>query len=153
MARRDPLSAIRLYLVAVDGSEASSNALAVTCDVARRSRARVTALYTIEVPRSLPLDADLAADLQQGEAVLTTAERTAADHDVRLEGRLLQARQAGAALVEEAAALGADAIVLGLAYHRPYGRFELGPLAEHVLEQARCQVWLIRYPPAPEAAS
>ncbi len=143
----DPLGEIKSFLVPVDGTEASYNALAVACDVARRNRARVSVLYVIEVPRSLPLDADLAPEAERGEAILTRAEEIADGHDVQLEGELLQAREAGQALVDEAAEQGADAIVVGLDYHRPYGRFQLGRLPQYVLEQALCQVWLIRYAP------
>ena len=78
---------------------------------------------------------------------LDAAERLEKQMDVQLDGRIVQARDAGAAIVDEAEALHSDAIVLGVAYHRPYGRFEVGELALHVLENARAQVWLIRYPP------
>jgi nucleotide-binding universal stress UspA family protein len=149
MPRRDPLAAVKTYLVVCDGSDASANAVAVACDLARRTRARVAGLFVIEVPRTLPLDAELHDQLRRGEAVLAAIEQVASDHDVRIEGRILQARHAGEAVLEEAAALGADAIVVGLGYHRPYGRFEIGELAQHLLEHAPEQVWLIRYPPAP----
>ncbi len=149
----DPLGEIKSFLVPVDGTDASYNALAVVCDVARRNRARVNVLYVIEVPRSLPLDADLAPEEERGEAILTRAEQIADEHDVQLEGDLLQAREAGQALVDEAYEQGVDAIVVGLDYHRPYGRFQLGRLPQYVLEQALCQVWLIRYAPEPSEGS
>jgi nucleotide-binding universal stress UspA family protein len=142
----DPLRDITSFLVPVDGTAASYNALAVACDVARRRRARVSALHVIEVPRTLPLDADLVPEAERGEEILTRAEEIADAHDVQLEGELLQAREAGQALVDEAVELGTSAIVLGLDYHqRPYRRFELGRLPQYVLANAPCEVWLIRY--------
>ena len=141
----DPLRA-RSFLVPLDGSDAAYGALVAACETARKTKASVSAVYVIEVPRSLPLDADLLAEGQRGEEVLEQAETLAASHDVRLEGELLQARQAGHVVIDEAVERGADAIVIGLAYHRPYGRFELGGLAEYVLEHAPGFVWLIRYP-------
>lgn len=149
---RAALGAIHSFLVAIDGSEAATNALAVTCEIARRSHARVAALHVIEVPRSLPLDAELTAELEHGEAILNEAEALGRRYDVELEGRILQARHAGVAVVDEAAALEADAIVIGLDYHRPYGKFELGQVPQYALENARAQVWLIRYPPGPDEA-
>jgi nucleotide-binding universal stress UspA family protein len=143
------LGAIRSFLVGIDGTNAASNALAVTCEIARRGHASVSALHVIEVPRSLPVDAELAGELERGETIVNNAEQLATRYDIRIDGRILQARNAGAAVVDEAAALGVDAIVLGLDYHRPYGRFELGALPLYVLENARAQVWLIRYPPEP----
>lgn len=141
----DPLRA-RSFLVPVDGSDAAYGALVAACETARKTKASVSAVYVIEVPRSLPLDADLIAEGQRGEEILEHAESLAASHDVRLEADLLQARQAGHVVIDEALERGADAIVIGLAYHRPYGRFELGSLAEYVLEHAPGFVWLIRYP-------
>ena len=148
----DPLRA-RSFLVPLDGSEASYGALIAACEAARKTKAAVSAVYVIEVPRSLPLDADLVAEGQRGEEVLEHAETLAASHDVHLEGDMLQARQAGHVIIDEAIERGADAIVIGLEYHRPYGRFELGALAEYVLEHAPGFVWLIRYPVPPKAAA
>jgi nucleotide-binding universal stress UspA family protein len=148
----DPLRA-RSFLVPLDGSDAAYGALAAACETARKTKASVSAVYVIEVPRSLPLDADLVAEGQRGEEILERAETLAASHDVRIEGDLLQARLSGHVIIDEAVERGADAIVIGLAYHRPYGRFELGSLAEYVLEHAPGFVWLIRYPVSEEAPS
>ena len=145
----DPLGEVRSFLVPLDGTDASYNAFAVVCDIARRTRAKVSALHAIEVPRSQQLDASLAAETDRAEAILTRAEEIAGEHDVRVECELLQAREAGQALVDEAVDQRTDAVVVGLDYHRPYGRFELGRLPQYVLTNAPCQVWLIRYPPEP----
>ena len=147
----DPLR-VRSFLVPLDGSEAAYGALVAACETARKTKASVSAVCVIEVPRSLPLDADLVAEGQRGEEILEHAETLAASHDIRLDGDLLQARQAGHVVIDEAAERGADAIVIGLAYHRPYGRFELGSLAEYILEHAPGFVWLIRYPIPGETA-
>ena len=142
----DPLREITSYLIPVDGSVASYNALAVVCDVARRHHAKVAAVHVIEVPRSLPVEAELTPEAERGEEILTRAEAIADEHDVQLDGSLVQARDAGQALVDEAIDVGAGAIVVGLDYrHRPYGRFELGRLPQYVLTNAPCEVWLIRY--------
>ena len=140
------LADIRSFLVVLDGGRASKNGLAVTCEVARRSHAPVAALHVIEVPRSLPLEAELPAEFDRGEAILSEAEALGRRHDVQVDGRILQARNAGVAVVDEASALQADAIVMGLDYHRPSGKFELGQVPLYVLENARVMVWLIRYP-------
>jgi len=148
----DPLR-VRSFLVPLDGSDAAYGALIAACETARKTKASVSAVCVIEVPRSLPLDADLVAEGQRGEEILERAETLAAAHDVRIEGDLLQARQAGHVIIDEAVERNADAIVIGLAYHRPYGRFELGSLAEYVLEHAPGFVWLIRYPALGDPAS
>jgi len=141
----DPLRA-RSFLVPLDGGEAAYGALVAACEVARKTKASVSAIYIIEVPRSLPLDADLVAEGQRGEEILEHAESLAASHDIHLEGDLVQARQAGHVIIDEAVERGADTIVIGLPYNRPYGRFALGSLTDYVLEHAPGFVWLIRYP-------
>ncbi|MBT5773010.1 MAG: universal stress protein [Dehalococcoidia bacterium] len=141
----DPLQA-KAFLVPLDGTDAAYGALVAACGVARKTRAAVHALYVIEVPRSLPIEADMVAEGQRGEEVLERAEELAAALDVRLEAELLQARQEAHVILDEAAERGADAIVIGLEYHRPYGRYELGKVATYVLERAPGFVWLIRYP-------
>ena len=150
MVRVAPLEAVRSILVVVDGTSASNYALAVACETARRQHASIFALHVVEVPRRLPVDAEMSAELERGEEILAAAEAAAARYDLKLEGNILQARNAGSAVVDEAAALRVDAVVIGLAYHRSYGRYDLGQMASYVLENAPAQVWVIRYPPAAE---
>jgi nucleotide-binding universal stress UspA family protein len=146
----EPLRGLGRYLVPVDGSDASYAALAATCDVARMHRADVSAIFVIEVPRTLPLDADMRGDFDRGEDVLTQAEQVGRDHKVKVDASMCQARQAGHAVVDEAIEDDVDAIVVGVDYHRPYGRFRLGRLPEYVLANAPCEVWLFRYAPPDE---
>lgn len=139
-------SDVQSYLVAVDGSEAAYAALATTCDLAKRTKAAVAVLHVIEVPRSVALDAEMARDVERGERFLAKAERVASEHGVSVQADMVQARQAGHAVVDEAVDRGVGVIVLGVEYHRPLGQFTLGRLPLYVLEHAPTQVWLIRYP-------
>lgn len=145
MPQIDPLKAVRSILVPVDGSEASYNALATVCEIARHTKAQVAALHVIEVPRAQALDADLPDEAERGEVYLERAERLAGDHKVKLRGELLQARHAGPAIVDEAAAGEIDAIAIGLGAGGPYGRFQLNEATQYVLEHAGCDVWVFRY--------
>ena len=138
---------VERLLVPLDGSAAAYQALGTACEIARAHRASVSALHVIEVPRTLPLDADLDGDFDRGEAILSRAEEVARDHKVALEGAMCQARQAGHAVVDEAIERNTDAIVVGVGYERPYGRFRLGRLPQYVLAHAPCEVWLFRYTP------
>ena len=153
MAKLEPLRKVGRYLVPVDGSAASYAALAATCDVARLNRADVAALFVIEVPRTLPLDADMRGAVDRAEDILTEAEQIGRDHKVNVDASMCQARQAGHAVVDEAIEDGTDAIVVGVNYHRPYGRFRLGRLPDYVLANAPCEVWLFRYSPADQAVA
>jgi nucleotide-binding universal stress UspA family protein len=98
----------------------------------------------IEVPRSLALDAEMVSEVQSGDAMLERAELVARDYGLKVEGDLVQAREAGHAIVDEAIERGVDVIVIGVDYDRPYGRFALGSLSDYLLEHAPGQVWVIR---------
>ncbi len=144
----DPIAELDSLLVPLDGSEASLRALAIACDIARRSKScGVSAVHVIEVPRRLPLDSEMLAEIDRGEQILEQAEALAQEREVALDGDLLQARQAGPAIVDEATERGTGAIVIGVEYHRPHGAFQLGRLPRYALVHAPCEVWLIRYPP------
>jgi nucleotide-binding universal stress UspA family protein len=82
--------------------------------------------------------------------MLSQAEKIADDQDFEVEAELLQAREAGHAVVDEAAERHADVIIVGLEAERPFGGFQLGRLPQYALKNAPCHVWLWRH--APEGA-
>jgi len=61
-----------------------------------------------------------------------------------VETELVQARDTGPALVDEAVEWGADLIVMGLPYKRRFGEFNLGKTVPYVLKNATCRVMLFR---------
>lgn len=138
--------AFKSVLVPVDGTEASLMAVEFACNMVRRSRGKVHVVHVIEVRRALPLDADLTTEARQGEEILTQAEVAAKRQDYEVDGELLQARDAGHAIVDEAIERGADAIVIGVPYTRPFGEFELGRVPAQVMKTAPCEVVLLRMP-------
>lgn len=133
-------------LVPVDGSDASMDAVALACSIARRNKGKVYVVHAIEVHRSLPLDAELQPDATRGEEILSRAEQVARRMDFDIEGELLQTREAGHAIVDEAAERGVDLIILGMGYERPFGEFQLGKIAQHLVKNAPSHVWLCRHP-------
>ena len=133
-------------MVPVNGSHASLQAVAVACDVARKNKAKLYVVHVIEVKRTLPLDAQLEQESAAGEDVLSQAGRVAREQDCDVEGEILQAREAGPAIVDEAIERGVDLIVLGMAYRQPFGEFQLGRIVQYVLKSAPCEVWVCRHP-------
>ena len=133
-------------LVPIDGSEGSLDALALACLLAKRNKGKVYAVYVIEVARTLPLDAELTPEARRGEEVLTQAEQVADSLDFEVAGELLQARDAGHAIVDEAIERTVDGIVLGMSYKRSLGEFQMGRTAQYILKNAPCQVIVCRAP-------
>ncbi len=83
-------------------------------------------------------------EVRKGEAVLDQAERVAEELDYEVDAELLQAREVGPAVVDEAIERGVDLIVLGVPYKKRFGEFNLGKVAPYVLKNAPCRVWLVR---------
>ena len=152
---------LKEMLVPVDGSAVSLDAVALACTIAKRNKGKVYVVYVIEVSRSLPLDADLTNEARKGEEILSRAEQVADSLDFAVAGELLQAREAGHAIVDEAIEKGVDGIVLGVEHQdaglevgytwereqKPRllrGGLKLGNVALHVLQHAPCGVLLIR---------
>jgi nucleotide-binding universal stress UspA family protein len=135
-------------LVAVSGSRADDEVVKLGCDMARKAKATVHIVYVIEVKRSLPLDAVIDTELKKAEEILTHAEEIASDRDCEVEVDLIQARDVGPAIVDQARERGADLIVLGLDYKKRFGLFSLGKVIPYVIEEAPCRVVICREPMA-----
>ena len=71
---------------------------------------------------------------------------------MKLEPVLLQARDVGAALVDEATERGADLLVVGLPYRKRFGgEFAIGRTIPYILQNAPCAVWVVREPMTEES--
>ena len=138
--------AAKNILVPISGSGADEEAIELACTLSKRYKAAVYVAYVIEVDRSLPLDAQIESEMEKAEEVLTHAEDLAAEEDCDIETDLLQAREAGPGIVNEAVERGADLIVMGVGYKKPLGIFDLGETIPYVLREAPCQVLLYRGP-------
>jgi nucleotide-binding universal stress UspA family protein len=101
----------------------------------------------------MPLDADIASRSEEAQQILDHAEVTAEALKSRLEPVLLQAREVGAALVDEATEREADLLVVGLPYRKRFGGdFVIGRTIPYVLQHAPCEVWVVREPIPAEPA-
>jgi len=131
-------------LVPISNSPASLEAVAVACAIAKQRKGRVYAVHVIEVLRSLPLNAEMEAEARKGEQLIHRAEEIAAHAGGQMTGALLQAREAGQAIVDEARDRSVEAIILGIGYNRVLGNFQVGRTADYILKHATSQVWVIR---------
>lgn len=137
---------VNKLLVPVSGSSADRQALELACSSAKRNKAKVYAIYVIRVKRTLPLDAEMQSEVQKGEEVLDAAERIVAEADYSVETEILQAREVGPAIVDDAAERAIDVIVMGVPYKKEFGEYTLGKTTMHVLKHAPCWVWICREP-------
>lgn len=135
-------------VVYVTGGPEDQHLLEIVEKIGQRQNTFITIAYVVEVQQSMPLDAELPAEVERGESVLHDAELFAnrcvhgrRDH---ITTELLQARSAGAAIVDEAIESGADAIMLSCSIRKKHGRPILGDAVEYVLRNAPCEVMVIR---------
>ena len=141
-----PVSKIRQILVPLNGDPTDRDAIDLACRLAKAAKAHIFAVYVIEVKRTLPLDAEIPPEIDRGDAVLRMAEDWAGEYGLEIETELLQAREPGPALVDEAMERGVDLIMLGLAYKTHLGDFDPGKTASYLLRKAPCRVWVLRGP-------
>src|SRR3989304_4395279 len=138
---------VKRVLVPVNGDKSDEEAIKLACSIAKKSKAKVTALHVIEVERALPLDARLDSDIRKAEQIFEHLERVAEEEeDYQIQSELLQAREAGPAIVEEAMKKGADLIIMGFTYKKRFGQFSLGGTLPYVLRNAQCRVLVCREP-------
>jgi nucleotide-binding universal stress UspA family protein len=133
-------------LVAVNGKDADVEVVKLACNLAKKPKAKVYVVYVIEVKRSLPLDAMIESEIGKAEKVLARAEEIASDKDYEVETNLIQAREVGPAIVDEAREREVTLILMGVTYKKRFGVFNLGRVIPYVLEEAPCRVLLCREP-------
>jgi nucleotide-binding universal stress UspA family protein len=134
-------------ILAVGGGPMDQAIVRLTAGLARPAKAEMVAVHVVEIDWTLPLDADVASGSEDAHRALDLAEEAAEEAGMSLETVLLQARDVGAAIVDEAAERGADVIVLGLPYRMRFGgAFEMSRTVPYVLKNAPCAVWVVRQP-------
>jgi nucleotide-binding universal stress UspA family protein len=92
------------------------------------------------------LDAVIESEIHRAEEALARAEDVASDKDYEVETDLIQGRDAGPAIVDEAMDKEVDLILMGFTYKKRFGVFNLGRVIPYVLEEAPCRVLLYREP-------
>ena len=129
-------------LVPIIGTEADEEAMKLACRLAKKDRGKIWAVYVITVQRTLPLDAEVKPEIQKAEDILGHMEMVAEEQDYEVETDVLQAREAGPAIIDEAVERGVDLILMGVKYKRRFGQFSLGNVVPYVLKNSPCPVIL-----------
>ena len=140
-------------LVPVNGSALDDDVVSLACDLVDHKKGTVWVLYVIEVARRLPLDAEVAVETARGEQVLQHLEELGRSRKCKLDGEILQARNAGPAIVQEAIDRDAELLIAAMDYQERYGSPTLGELVPYLLKRSPCRVLVYRgEQPAPVPA-
>lgn len=129
-------------LVPVVGTKADEEAMRLACRLAKKGKGKIWAVCVVTIKRALPLDAEIESEIRETENILDHIEEVAEEHDYEIETDVLQARDAGPAIIDEAVERGVDLILMGIEYKRRFGQFSLGNVVPYVLKNAPCPVIL-----------
>lgn len=144
----EPRAADYRLVVPVTGGSEDDRLLDIVDKISQKSHTYITLVYVVEVAQSMPIDAELPAEIERGERVLKEAEifttRCVGGRRGAITTELLQARSAGAAIVDEAIDHGANAIMLGTSVRKKFGQLSTGETVDYVLRNAPCEVIVIR---------
>jgi nucleotide-binding universal stress UspA family protein len=149
----NPEPAFRRAVIALSGGPSDGRIVRLAIDLARPYKSKLVAVHVVEIDWTMPIDADVAGRSEAVQRILDIAEETAEENHYSVEAVLLQARDVGAALVDEATERDADLLVLGLPYRTRFGGdFAIGRTIPYCLKNARCTVWVVREPIPEETA-
>lgn len=141
---------VKKIVIPINGQRSDERAIHIAAKIAARRPIELTLVHVVEVQQSLPLDAELPAEVEHGEAVLRSAEKFTesilAGRSESVRSELLQARSAGPAVVDEAIERHTDLIILATRLRSKHGKVGIGETARYVLTNAPCEVLLLRQP-------
>lgn len=135
--------------VIVDGKKLDNELVRLACMMAKRARRKVHLVHIIEVPRTLPLKANLTKESENADRLLNEALAIAEEAGCEAIAEVVQARDAGPAIVDEARDHSCALIMLGLVrnHNKAHGvGNDLGKTIPFVLANAPCRVWVVQDP-------
>jgi nucleotide-binding universal stress UspA family protein len=132
--------------VIVDGKKLDNELVRLACLMAKKARRRVHLVHVIEVPRTLPLKAVLTKESEEADKLLTEALSIAEDAGCDAVAEVVQARDAGPAIVDEARDHNCALLLLGLVRDPHKVHNDLGKTVPYVLSNAPCRVWVVQDP-------
>ncbi len=118
----------------------SGHMMALAAKLARGEKSDLLAVYVIEVPYTLPPDAEMPLEERAALDALGAAETIATNTDVNLRTETLKARSTKQAVLDLAKREKADLIILGSFREGKYSGAPLGRTIEEIAADAKCDV-------------
>jgi len=132
-------------LIPVVGSEADIEALKLAIRLAKKEKGKIWSVYVITIKRALPLNAEIKPEIEKAENILDHLEIMAEEEEYEVETDVLQAREVGPAIIDEAVEREVDLILMGVKYKRRFGQFSLGSVVPYVLKNSPCPVIIYQH--------
>jgi nucleotide-binding universal stress UspA family protein len=118
----------------------SEHMLALAVRLARREKAELRALYVVEVPHTLPLDAEMPVESRAALDVLATAEALGRNNNVEIATEIVTARLVSQGVLDVAKRREAHMIVMGAYREGKYSGAPLAKAIEVIAGKAKCDV-------------
>jgi nucleotide-binding universal stress UspA family protein len=118
----------------------SAHMMALAVKLARGERSELLALYVIEVPYTLPPDAEMALEERAALDTLGAAETIANSNNVAIRTETIKTRSTKQAVLDVAKREKADLIILGSFREGKYSGAPLGRTIEEIAADAKCDV-------------
>lgn len=129
----------RNILIPTDGTKANEDVIEFICSIQKVIQSVIHCLYVLEVPRNLPLDAEMPDRLAIAKAVIDKAVAIAQKYQVNLNTSIVYARSAEDAVISTAGDLKCDVIAIAQDNHK-LGIF--ANTAATIYQKAKCNIWL-----------
>jgi nucleotide-binding universal stress UspA family protein len=140
------VSAIRKIVVPTTGTKYSEKAVELACRLGQVQKAEIVVAYVIEVPFTLPLNADMGKTEVMAKEALKRAVEIVQHHRLPVTIRTERARKAADGLIRLVKEIGADLIVIGIRPLRGITEKIMGRTSETLLRHAPCEVIIDRRP-------
>jgi len=114
--------------------------MALAVRMAKGRQAQLVAIYVIEVPYTLPIDAELPQEERAALEVLTAAEEIGRKASIEISTRTIRDRQTGPAVIQAAREEHASLIIMGTYREHRYAGAPMGQAIEYVLGQTETDV-------------
>ncbi len=143
--KRPTLLSYERILVPLGGTEADETALRAAGTLLAGTSGHAHLLHVIEVPFDRQLDNEDDKAIAFADEVLGRGEAFLIEQEVQVEIGVVQARAAGAAIVDDAVERRADLILMGLRYKKRFGgQWDAGRTVPYVMRNSASPVWCLR---------
>jgi nucleotide-binding universal stress UspA family protein len=133
--------------VVICGDRLDANLVYLGCQMGRGAKRKVHLLYVIEIPRALPLKAVMIQESEKADKLFDAAMEIAEKVGCEAVSEVVQARDAGPAIVDEVKEHHCALLLLGHIRQDKTQQNGLGKMVTYVLANSPCRVWLVQDPP------
>ena len=126
-------------LIPTDGTPTSEEIIEFICSIQGNINAVINVIYIIEVPRNLPLNADLPEKVELARDAITRVQMIAEKYVVNINTSIIYARTSDDSIITTAQELKCDVIAIAQDNHKLR---IFSNTASNIYQRAKCNVWL-----------